>query len=373
MLTRARYLLSCLVLMFLLPVAASANDLLQAYEQALRNDPVITAARFARDAAIQVEPKARALLLPQVTTSYKEVFNDSQVNVTYPDPVTGNTLQFDRKNNGTDKTFDATLTQPLFNLESWYQLKQASEQAALAQLNYRLSEQSLLLRVSQAYFAVLAADDRLRSASAEKTALQRQLDLSNQNLDVGLSSVTDVQDVQARFDLSVANELAAEQTLATARLDLEQITREPIASVDPNVVRVVPLAGDAPPPKLAALQADIPLPKPQPAAVGPWIEFANEGNLDLLASRLNFKIAERGVEVVKSRFLPTLNATADYNNSKTGGGAFPTTTYGPSVCSRVVRRVQNCGSRWPRASSVWPNTTARCGRWIAIRATPIRA
>jgi outer membrane protein len=312
---------------------------MEAYNEALTNDPVITAARFARDAAVQVEPKARALLLPQISTGYKQVYNDSQVNVKYPDPLTGNTLEYDRKNDGVDKNFTANLTQPLFNLESWYQLKQASEQAALAQLNYRLSEQSLLIRVAQAYFQVLGAEDRLRSATAEKDALQRQLDLSNQNLDVGLSSVTDVQDVQARYDLSVANELAADQALMTARLDLDQITRPPSQTLDPNVVRVVPLAGDAPPaPKLATLQPDAALPKLQPNTVTQWLEFANEGNLDLLASRLNFRIADRGVDVVKSRFLPTLSASADYNNSKTGGGAFPTTSYGPSV---------GVGVNWP--------------------------
>jgi len=313
------------------PALAQANDLLRVYQLALRNDPTIVAAKYARDAAVQVEPKALALLLPQVGASFNEVYNDTQIDVSCSDPALGGNLALNRKDTSADSNLSVSLTQPLFNLESWFKLKQASEQAALAQLNYRSSEQALLLRVARIYFGVLGAHDRLLSAEAEKSALQRKLDLTNQNVAVGLSSITDAQDVQARYDLSVANELAAEQELAAARLDLDQITLES-RGIDGSVA--APAQQDRSDSlQLAALRNDIPLPlpQPQPASVDSWVAYAGDDNLDLLASRLNFDIAARGVEAARVRHLPTLSASANYVNSRTGGGTFPTTVNGPSA------------------------------------------
>lgn len=321
----------CLLLTLMLPGLAQANELLRAYQRALDNDPTIRAARYERDAAVQVEPKARALLLPQLSAGYNEVFNDSKVDVTYTDPVSGQNVGLNRRNNGTDTNLSVTLTQPLFNLESWYQLKQANEQAALAQLNYRSDEQALLLRVADAYFGLLGAHDRLRTAQAEKSALQRRLDLANQNLEVGLSSITDVQDVQARRDLSLADELAAAQALTAAQLALEQITKEPATAAVGAPVQVVAAPEGGAEQPVATLREDMPLLLPQPARVGEWLDFAGQDNLDLIASQLSFNIAARGVDAAKARYLPTLAATANYNNSRSGGGTFPTTVVGPSV------------------------------------------
>ncbi|AXQ29256.1 hypothetical protein D0B54_11400 [Solimonas sp. K1W22B-7] len=322
--------LLCLVL--LCPGLAQANDLLRVYKQALNNDATLAASRYAREAALQNEPKARALLLPQLSGSYDYVFNDSEVEVTYVDPATGAAIPLSRKNDGTDKSLSITLSQPLFSLEAWYQFKQASEQAALAQLSYRSSEQDLLLRVAELYFGVLGARDALRSATAERTALEQQLELARQHLQVGLSSITDTQEVQARYDLSLASELEAGQTLATAIEGLEEITREPLRSIEEDQVRVVPLeAPAARPPALAALQEDIPLPMPQPASADQWVAQTRVGNFELLGAKLNFNVADRGVSAARSRQLPTVAATANYLDSRSEAGAFPTDLSGTSV------------------------------------------
>jgi outer membrane protein len=322
--------------MLVFPAIVQANDLLRIYNLAVQNDPVIVAAKYARDAAIEVEPKARALLFPQVSGSYNEVLNDTRIDVTYTDPTSGQVVPFNRKDTGADSTLSVTLTQPLFNLQSWFELKQASEQAALAELNFRASEQSLMLRVTEAYFGILGARDRLRSAKAEQDALRQQLDLANQQLEVGLSSITDTQDVEARYDLSVANELVAEQALTAARLALEQIIQAPADPQNDAVQVVSVLDQDATVSPLAGLREDFILPQPQPAGAEPWSRFAQQSNLDLLASELNFDIAAHGVKASWARYFPTVAATGSYSNSRTGGGTFPTTINGPSVALGVT-------------------------------------
>jgi len=322
-----------LCLLLLVPGLAQANDLLRVYKLAQANDATLASARYAREAALQNKPLARAMLLPQLSGSYDYVFNDTEVEVTYVDPASGAAIPLSRKNDGTDKSLSVTLSQPLFSLEAWYQFKQASEQAALAQLNYRGSEQDLLLRVAELYFGVLGARDAQRSAQAEKAALEQQLELANQHLQVGLSSITDTQEVQARYDLSVASELEAGQALATAIEALEEITREPLRSIEEDEnVRVVPLDPAAPrKPGLAALQEDIPLPTPDPVGVEPWVTHARLGNFDLLAAKLNFSVADRGLSAAKSKWLPTVAATASYLDSTSEAGAFPTELSGTSV------------------------------------------
>lgn len=324
--------LICLAL--LCPGLANANDLLRVYQLALSNDATLAASRYARDGALQVEPRARALLLPQISGSYDYITNDSDIEITYVDPTTGAAIPLSRTNDGSDKSLSVALTQPLFSLEAWHQFKQASEQAALAHMSYRSAEQDLLLRVSELYFGVLSARDTLRSTQAEKAALERQLELTNQYLEVGISAITDVQEVQARYDLSVASVLEAEQALATAVEALEEITREPLTTIEEDdTVRVVPLEVPAAPPvpTLAPLQADIPLPKPNPASASQWVGHALLGNLEILAAKLNFNVADRGVSAARSRHLPTVAASANYIDSRSGSGSFPTEIEGTTV------------------------------------------
>jgi outer membrane protein len=319
-----RIRLLCLALFA--PGIAQANDLLRTYDQAVRNDSAFRATSFARDAALQLMPKARALLLPQLGASYDYIRNDADATVTYTDAATGLSVPLKRKVDGADRNLSVTLTQPLFSLEGWYALKQADEQVALAELNYRTSEQRLVLRVAEAYFGVLDASDALRTAEAEADALARQLDLAKEHLAVGLASITDLQEVQARHDLSVASRLAAEQAMTEAREKLEEITHEPLPAGGggDGGVRVVATDAEAPPKTgLAFLRDEIPLPEPQPADVRVWVGHAKLENPDVVAALLNFRIAERGVDVAKARRLPTISATATYADSDVQSGSFP--------------------------------------------------
>ncbi|MFT4048014.1 MAG: TolC family protein [Solimonas sp.] len=169
-----------------------------------------------------------------------------------------------------------------------------------------------------------------RTAQAEQEALSRELDLAKAHLDVGLASVTDVQEVQARYDLSLASALSAEQSLTEAREKLEEITREPLPA-DDGPVRVVALDPEAPPKVgLAFLRDEILLPAPQPQDVNVWVGHARLENPDIMAALLDARVAKRGVDIARSRRYPTIDAKVSYADSDIQSGSFPYTVDGLS-------------------------------------------
>ena len=204
MLAKLRLLAAAL----LAPGLAQANDLMRVYDMAAQNDTTIQAARHARDAAVETRPQARAALLPQLSSSYNYGYakTTGSFEQTGQDPVTGETVTetFPIDNKGNDEALTVTLEQSIVSIASWRRLQQSGEQVALAQATYRSAEQTLLLRVAEAYFGVLGANDNLRSAQAEKAAVERQLEQAKKRFEVGLSAITDVQEAQARLEAFIA-------------------------------------------------------------------------------------------------------------------------------------------------------------------------
>ena len=254
--------LNAFLLLSSLLSVANANELQRIYEQALSQDMQLQAAMYGRDAALEARPQARAALLPQINSSYG--YLDQSETGTEGASFSGVGEQtVDR--DSISKGLTVTLDQALFDWAAFKRYDQAGDQVALAQVQYRNAEQALLLRVTDAYFSVLSATDNLGLAQAEKTAVARQLELAQRRFDVGLSAITDVQEAQARYDLTVAQEISADQQLASAREGLVEITGAATLSAAP-------------------LQAEIPLRLPDPANIDPWLATARQNNLELLAA-----------------------------------------------------------------------------------------
>lgn len=290
--------LRVLPLVLLLSPAAGANELLVVYERALSQDMQLEAARHARDAAVEARPQARAALLPQINGSY----GHQEQNEKGTEGFGGGPEQpVDR--DSTLKGLTVTLDQALFDWAAYLRYDQAGDQAALAQAQYRGAEQALILRTTEIYFALLSAADNLRFAVAEQGAFERQLDLGKQRFEVGLAAITETQEAQARFDLSVAAQISAEQQLDNAREALREITG----------------SSDS---RLAALQDEIPLRLPEPATVEPWLATASANNLELIAAATQSEIARKGVDVAQAGHLPTLGAQAQYQDSEADGARF---------------------------------------------------
>ncbi len=294
-----------------LPGLAQANELMRAYDLAVQNDATFRAAQFGRDAAVEAKPQARAALLPQLQASYNYGYVDTTGSVEQPEvnPGTGEVVNVSREiaNYGTDETLSVTLNQSIFSLENWRRLQQADSQIALAEAVLRSESQNLMVRTAEAYFGVLSALDSLRSSQAEKAAVERQLEQAKRRFDVGLSAITDVQEAQARYDLTVATELEAQQALSFAREALAEITK-------------------APADRLSLLREEIPLPAPNPNSAEDWVTAAKEGNLALMIAQFNLDVAAREVQVAKAVHLPTLGAQGSYQDNTSESGSFPQDT-----------------------------------------------
>ncbi|HEX4871474.1 MAG TPA: TolC family outer membrane protein [Nevskiaceae bacterium] len=282
----------------LAPLPASANALLEIYRQAAQQDSTLQAARHQRDASLEARPQARAALLPQINGSFGRQESTEEGTEGFAG-MPENPVSRD----STSEALTLTLNQALFDWAAFRRYAQAGDSLMLAQTQYRAAEQSLVLRVAQGYFNVLAAADALQFAQSQKAAVGRQLEQAQRRFEVGLSAITDVQEAQAAYDLTIAGELQAEQALATARQALAVITGK---RDNPTV----------------PLREEIPLAGPQPAEVDRWVDAALENNLDLLAAGLGTRIAEKDVEIARAGHYPTLGAQLQYQDATAEGSRF---------------------------------------------------
>ncbi|MBS3936302.1 MAG: TolC family protein, partial [Sulfuritalea sp.] len=221
---------------------AQATDLLQVYRAALGHDAQYAAARATRAAGLEKLPQGRAGLLPTVGLTANTTWNDMESTARTSPPVTRGA---DFNSNG----WSVTLSQPLFRWQNWVGYRQAGLSVALAELQFAQAGQDLILRVTQAYFDVLLAQETLATAQAQKAAIAQQLELAKKSFEVGTATITDTHEAQARHDLALAAEIAAENDLAVKRQALRTLT-------------------GAAPAALRGLRSGVRIDAPQPADIG---------------------------------------------------------------------------------------------------------
>ncbi|MCB1640627.1 MAG: TolC family protein, partial [Xanthomonadales bacterium] len=187
--------------------ASAATDLLQVFELARTSDPSLQAADANRLAASEGVPQARARLLPQVSGTY--TWSDSDSDGTRSDfSQPGGILTVEQvpfESNSRSRNLRVDVGQTIYDHSDYTQLRGARADAARADADYDAAFDNLLLRVTEAYFGVLTAQDSLSFAEAEEKAVRRQLDQAEQRFEVGLSAITDVHEARARHDSARAN------------------------------------------------------------------------------------------------------------------------------------------------------------------------
>jgi outer membrane protein len=275
--------------------AVPAKDLIGVFEDALKNDPQIRAADANRLAQREARPQALAALLPQLSGTAaitRDTMND-RVDTLGVNANNQPILAPPQTNSivTTTKQWSLNLQQNVFSWANWMSLRAASSQVAQAEATYQAAEQTLVLRVAQAYFTVLSAQDVLEAQQASLEAISRQLDQANQRFEVGQIAITDVQEAKAARDTAAAAVIAAKRTLATAEDQLQEITSQKY---------------DA----LAKPGADMPLNMPEPADENQWVNVSLDQNLSLISSRLAADIARENVRVAFGGHLPTIDIAA---------------------------------------------------------------
>ncbi|MCG9702452.1 outer membrane channel protein TolC [Vibrio natriegens] len=272
-------------------VFAYADSLTEIYDLAKQNDPQLLSVAAQRDQAFEAITSSRSALLPQInlTAGYDLTRGDTEYD---------SNAYADSLNDANDLTAGINFSQELYNRASWITLDTAEKTARQADATYAATQQSLILRVSQAYFEVLRAQDSLVFVRAEKAAVGRQLEQTKQRFEVGLSAITDVHDAQAEYDAVLADEVLAENDLINSYESLREITGQEHTNL--NVLDTD---------RFSASGSNSPAES--------LIEEAKEKNLSLLSSRISQDIARDNISLASSGHLPTLSLDGGYNYGDT--------------------------------------------------------
>ncbi len=279
--------------------AAQAADLLSVYRDAVDYDAQFAAARANLEAGREKLPQARAGLLPAIGVAASTTWNETE-STTRSTPSTTRDINYN--SNG----WTASLTQPLFRWQNWAAYQQGRLSVALAEAQFGSASQDLIVRVAQAYFDVLLAQETLTTARAQQTAIAEQLESAKRNFEVGTATITDTHEAQARSDLAVATEIAAQNDLM----------------VKNEALRVVTGKG---PEVLKALKAGTQIGRPQPDEIEAWAETSANANLSVIQAKAAFEISDQEVSKQRAGHYPTLDIVA--TSGKSGAG-FNTTTGG---------------------------------------------
>ena len=263
-----------------------AADLLQIYKEALANDAQYASARAALAAGLEKVPQGRAGLLPTIGLGGSA--NRTSLDATQG-PVSSSV---DYSASG----YSLTLSQPLLRMGNWELYQQSKLAAAVSEAQFGQAQLDLIVRVSQAYFDVLAAQDALASVQAQKTAITEQLASAKRNFEVGTATITDTHEAQARYDLAVAQEFAGQNDLEVRKTALQQIIGKPAGA-------------------LAGLRPGVKLNGPVPAQIDQWVDSAETQNFGVLSQQLSVEIAQREIKRNRAGHLPTVDLVASRNHS----------------------------------------------------------
>jgi outer membrane protein len=266
-------------------MSAQSADLLQVYRDAAGFDAQYAAARAARNAGVEKLPQGRAGLLPTIN-----LLGATQGNSNH---ITGSDWN--------SNSWTLRLSQPLFRWQNWVGYQQAELAALLAEMQFAQASQDLILRVSQAYFDVLLAQETLATANAQKVAFAEQLEAAKRNFEVGTATITDTHEAQAKHDLAVATELAAENDLAVKRQTLRTLTGKET---------------DA----LKGLKPGVQIGAPQPADIGQWVNSAESGNIGVQIAQTNLDVSGREIERQRAGHYPLLDLVAQRSDQRRPSG-----------------------------------------------------
>lgn len=286
---------SALLLCVFTSSSFAAESLLDVYTHSLESDPELKQVQIDYEIAQETKRQDFSRLLPSIN-------------------FTGNTTDNSQKRNYDVSLFDGTeaynsygysltLKQSLFRHENNVGVKQANDRLNQADAKLLFAGQALMVRVSERYFDVLAAQDNLRFIEAEKQAVERQLEQARRRLNAGLVAITDVYEANARLDTTIAQEVEAHNQLANSLESLREVTNRYHEQLKP-------------------LSESLALSRPELLDVAEWESLALENNLQIVSLRHNNQLLRREIARQKAGRYPALDLVASYSRSVSGGGNF---------------------------------------------------
>ena len=276
-----------------LPSVGRAEDLMQVYREAQQYDPVLASARASWTSTQERVPQALSGLLPNVGLTGNANYNDGRTTIKAdPRSITANSYQ--------NYNYSISAAQPLFRMQNMIAFDQAKQQVAQADYVLALAQQDLMLRVTVAYFDVLLAEVTIELNDAQKAAVSEQLAQAKRNFEVGVATITDTNEAQAKYDSIVAQEIVSRNDLDNKRTALRAI----IGRFPKSLKKLGP--GFEPTP-------------PAPNTLDVWVERADADNLAVRVAQYNFDVATLEVARARAAHYPTVDLVGSYgNNAGTG-------------------------------------------------------
>ncbi|MCG8311791.1 MAG: TolC family outer membrane protein [Pseudomonadales bacterium] len=258
----------------------AAIDLAKTYELADKNDPQWSAVKHAYQAQKEGYNQTRSQLLPSLSLGAEVAQKNTETDGGSEDDYQ-------------QQVYSASVSQPLFQLESWYNVKKAKATDKQADIEFEAALQSFLIRILDTYLNVLRAKETLAFTKAEESAIARQKDQTEQRFQVGLIAKTDVHEAQAAYDIAVVQRIIAERDLSLTLRSLETLTGTVIQEVQ-------------------YLAEDFPISLPQPNDIEAWVNLSLENNKSLLAAKFNENAAQYEYDAKKALHYPTLDLVGSY-------------------------------------------------------------
>ena len=291
-----------------------ATGLHEVYKLGKLNDPVYLAAKANFSADEEILSQAIAILLPTISASGN--INRHQDKTTLD---VGEATETTRDSNYSSSYYELTLTQTIFNAASFAAFSEAKVTVRKATAELAAAEQSLIKRAAEKYFGLLLAEINLELSIAEKTALQKQLELAEARLAAGLAAITEVHEARARYQLAEADEIDKQNLLEDARESLNELTGQEIKTV-------------------RGLKKNYPLVSPTPANIDHWTRQALTQNFSVLTKQAELDITREKISRMRAGHYPSLDLVGTQSTSEADGRSVGS-TLNPDSTTRRRRNI----------------------------------
>ncbi len=309
---------------------SSENDLLSLYRDAAHNDPIFLSARYSYDAGREKRWQGIAVLLPSIIGTGSETENRQKTNVNNVQRPQSTLMS---------RGWAVRLTQPLFSWDKFELARIGDLSSDIAAAQYAAAEQDLVLRVTEAYFNVLNAQDTLNLARNKKALIAEQLEQAKRNFEVGTATITDTHEAQSRFDLVSAQEIAASADLTVKRGALEQIVGKPVGELkslapaakinlvvsnqdrtkraQKNSTKKVTVSQE----RSQNLDVHAVMGVGNQQSMNDWVAQAEDVSYSVIASKLGYEVAKRETSRAAGGHLPSVDFVTQrgYNDSESVG------------------------------------------------------
>lgn len=273
-----RYYLILLGLFAFSSAHAEVVDLMQAWQSALNHDKDYAYAQSGYGIIAPKQKQAKALWRPNVVVNgvLGVGYQDSTIRgAQFTTPAFGksNDVDFNTSiNSGISDRLALVATQPIYNPKRRIEQEQLIKSTDIAELEWNIAKQTLILKVAQQYFDLAVAQKYLDVINRQLESVQKLATEMQDRFKVGSTPITDTHEAKARLAAVEAQQLSAQLDLENKKNIFSDTTG---LSID-NLAVLYPAKNQHP---------------SNNTTVEALIEQSETGNLNVQLSQINAKLA----------------------------------------------------------------------------------